>query len=96
MDWYLHPPSPATAARLRRHITAYLHQHATDTSRMWAAEATIGELIGNAVDHAHRQGVLHAFLRAAGPLRCPVTAGVAAFCRQGTPAATHPLGRYTE
>lgn len=51
MDWYLHPHSPATAARLRRQIAAYLSRHAADTSRVWAAEATIGELLGNAVDH---------------------------------------------
>ncbi|MBT8225750.1 MAG: ATP-binding protein [Dactylosporangium sp.] len=51
MDWFLHPPSPATAARLRRQIARYLAHHATDADRLWAAEAAVAELIGNAVDH---------------------------------------------
>ena len=52
MDWYLNPPSAATATRLRRQITALLTRHSADQSQVWVAEATVGELVGNAVDHA--------------------------------------------
>jgi anti-sigma regulatory factor (Ser/Thr protein kinase) len=52
MDWYLNPPSAATVTRLRRQIAALLNRHSADPEQIWASEATVGELIGNAVDHA--------------------------------------------
>lgn len=65
MDWFLHPPSPATATRLRRQIAAYLARYATDDDRLWAAEATVGELLGNAVDHT--EGPVWVTLEWSGP-----------------------------
>jgi anti-sigma regulatory factor (Ser/Thr protein kinase)/predicted ArsR family transcriptional regulator len=52
MDWYLNPPSAATATRLRRQITALLSRHTADKDQVWVAATTVGELVGNAVDHA--------------------------------------------
>jgi hypothetical protein len=52
VDWFLDPPVPATASRLRQVIAGYLRRHCVDQSQVWAAEAIAGELIGNAISHA--------------------------------------------
>lgn len=59
MDLYFDATDPATAADLRREVSAYLRRHAAPDSDFEAADIAVTELIANAVRHAPGPAWLH-------------------------------------